>query len=80
MDYLGIITKNYHLVYQHSEKLRFIGIMAYPKTVEYYKKIFKIWVNAKEGYLGINFFYFKRTITQTIVDCLSLFKKGKNNF
>ena len=39
-NYLGIITENYewelssenyHLVYHHAEKLRFIGILAYPK-------------------------------------------------
>ena len=34
-NYLGImmriITGNYYLVYDQAEKLRFIGILAYPK-------------------------------------------------
>ena len=39
-NYLGIMTENYEwelsseiydLVYHHAEKLRFIGILAYPK-------------------------------------------------
>ena len=29
---MGIISENYDLVYYHAEKLRFIGILAYPKT------------------------------------------------
>jgi hypothetical protein len=28
---VGIISENYQLVYHHAEKLRFIGILAYPK-------------------------------------------------
>ena len=28
---LGIMSGNYDLVYHHAEKLRFIGILAYPK-------------------------------------------------
>ena len=27
----GLSSENYHLVYHHAEKLRFIGILAYPK-------------------------------------------------
>ena len=26
-------SENYHLVYHHAEKLRFIGILAYPKII-----------------------------------------------
>jgi hypothetical protein len=28
-------SENYHLVYHHAEKLRFIGILTYPKIVEW---------------------------------------------
>ena len=34
-NYPWIIAENYHLVYHHAEKLRFIGILAYPKMVPY---------------------------------------------
>ena len=27
-----LLSENYHLVYHHAEKLRFIGILVYPKT------------------------------------------------
>jgi hypothetical protein len=27
-------SENYHLVYHHAEKLRFIGILAYPKIIK----------------------------------------------
>ena len=38
-NYLGImmriITGNYYLVYHQPEKLRFIGILAYPKIINW---------------------------------------------
>ena len=30
-------SENYHLVYHHEKKLRFIGILAYPKIDSKYK-------------------------------------------
>ena len=29
---MELLSENYDLVYHHAEKLRFIGILAYPKT------------------------------------------------
>ena len=29
-------SENYDLVYHHAEKLRFIGILAYPKSIFFY--------------------------------------------
>jgi hypothetical protein len=34
----GLYSENYHLVYHHAEKLRFIGILAYPKMLIDLKK------------------------------------------
>ena len=32
-SFRGFTSENYHLVYHDAEKLRFIGILAYPKTL-----------------------------------------------
>jgi hypothetical protein len=33
-NYHQLLSENYHLVYHHAEKLRFIGILAYPKFLK----------------------------------------------
>ena len=39
--FLRIISGNYHLVYHHAEKLRFIGILAYPKIKDFVINLYK---------------------------------------
>jgi hypothetical protein len=42
-------SENYHLVYHHAEKLRFIGILPYPKSVNTSKQVYILGSRAVDG-------------------------------